>query len=170
MYPMIAEGGGGIPQGACYLWQPSLLWLHAVSDSLIALAYFSVPLVLLYIVRRRRDLPFNWMVVSFGVFILAGGATHALGVYNIWVPTWWLSGGVKAVTAVASLTTAGLLWRLLPDILTLPSPSQLAAANTVLQEEAAERQRAAVGLGIAQADLETLVEARTRELDRKSVV
>ncbi len=104
------------------------------------------------------------MVVSFGVFILAGGATHALGVYNIWVPTWWLSGGVKAVTAVASLTTAGLLWRLLPDILTLPSPSQLAAANTVLQEEAAERQRAAVGLGIAQADLETRVETRTREL------
>ena len=164
MSPMVAEGGGWMPQGAGYLWQPSLLWLHAVSDSLIALACFSIPLLLLYIVRRRRDLPFNWMVVCFGGFILAGGATHALGVYNIWVPTWWLSGGVKAVTAVASLTTAGLLWRLVPDILMLPSPSQLAAANSVLQEEAAERQQAAVGLGIVQADLETRVEARTREL------
>jgi len=164
MSPMVAEGGGWMPHGACYLWQPSVLWLHAVSDSLIALAYFSIPLLLLYIVRRRRDLPFNWMVVSFGVFILACGTTHALGVYNIWVPTWWLSGGVKAVTAVASLTTAGLLWRLLPDILTLPSPSQLAAANTALQEQMAERKRAAMGLLAAQADLENRVEARTREL------
>jgi PAS domain S-box-containing protein len=164
MSPMVAEGGGWMPHGACYLWQPSLLWLHGVSDSLIALAYFSIPLVLLYIVRRRRDLPFNWMVVCFGVFILAGGATHALGVYNIWVPTWWLSGGVKAVTAVASLTTAGLLWRLLPEILTLPSPRQVAVANTALQEQVAERKRAAVGLRAGQADLENRVEARTREL------
>jgi PAS domain S-box-containing protein len=164
MNPMVAEGGGWMPHGACYLWQPSLLWLHAVSDSLIALAYFSIPLLLLYIVRRRRDLPFNWMVVCFGVFILACGTTHALGVYNIWVPTWWLSGGVKAVTAVASLTTAGLLWRLLPDVLTLPSPRQLAAANTALQEEVAERKRAAVGLRAGQTDLENRVEAHTREL------
>jgi PAS domain S-box-containing protein len=164
MYPIVAEGGGWMPHGACYLWQPSLLWLHAVSDSLIALAYFSIPLLLLCIVRRRRDLPFNWMVVCFGVFILACGTTHALGVYNIWVPTWWLSGGVKAVTAVASLTTAGLLWRHLPDVLTLPSPRQLTAANAALQEEVEERKRAAVGLWAGQADLENRVEARTREL------
>jgi PAS domain S-box-containing protein len=164
MSPMVAEGGGWMPHGACYLWQPSLLWLHGVSDSLIALAYLSIPLVLLYIVRRRRDLPFNWMVVCFGVFILACGTTHALGVYNIWVPTWWLSGGVKAVTAVASLTTAGLLWRLVPDILTLPSPSQLAAANAALEDQIAERQRAEVGLRAAQANLEDRVEDRTREL------
>ena len=52
---------GVMPHGFCYQWRPGLLWLHAVSDALIALAYFSIPIVLIYFVRRRRDLPFGWM-------------------------------------------------------------------------------------------------------------
>lgn len=66
-----------MPHGYCYLWKPGLVWLHAVSDSLIALAYFSIPVTLFYFIRRRRDLPFNWMFLCFGLFILACGSTHA---------------------------------------------------------------------------------------------
>jgi hypothetical protein len=29
-----------MPHGYCYLWKPGLVWLHVVSDALIALAYF----------------------------------------------------------------------------------------------------------------------------------
>lgn len=57
--------GGFIPHGHCYLWKPGLVWLHVVSDSLIALAYYSIPFLLVYFVRKRQDLPFNWILVRF---------------------------------------------------------------------------------------------------------
>lgn len=59
---------GFMPHGYCYLWNPGLVWLHVVSDALIALAYFSIPVTLIYFIRKRRDLPFHWMFVSFGIF------------------------------------------------------------------------------------------------------
>jgi hypothetical protein len=58
------------------MWRPGLAWLHVVSDALIALAYFSIPFTLIYFIRKRRDVPFNWIFVCFGMFILACGATH----------------------------------------------------------------------------------------------
>jgi hypothetical protein len=59
-----------MPHGYCYQWNPSILWLHVVSDTLITLSYYFIPLVLIYFVRKRHDLPFNRMFVMFGVFIL----------------------------------------------------------------------------------------------------
>src|SRR5271155_4218915 len=47
-----------MPHGYCYLWNPGILWLHAVSDSIITLAYYLIPLSLLYFVRKRPGLPF----------------------------------------------------------------------------------------------------------------
>ncbi len=55
--------------GHCYLWKPEIVWLHVVSDVLITLAYFSIPVILVYFVRKRSDLPFNWMFLMFGAFI-----------------------------------------------------------------------------------------------------
>jgi len=88
--------GGFIPHGHCYLWKPGLVWLHVASDSLIALAYYSIPVMLLYFVRSRRDVPFDWMFLMFGTFIVACGTTHLLEVWTLWHPTYWLSGFVKA--------------------------------------------------------------------------
>src|SRR5271168_4973752 len=51
---------GFMPHGMCYLWQPGVLALHVVSDGLITVAYFSIPATLLYIVRERTQLQFNW--------------------------------------------------------------------------------------------------------------
>ena len=45
-----------------------------ISDGLIAISYFSIPLTLLYLVRRRKDLAFNWLFLCFAVFIVACGA------------------------------------------------------------------------------------------------
>src|ERR1700684_3247729 len=100
---------GFMPHGFCYLWNAKLVWLHVISDSLIALAYFSIPVTLIYFIRKRRDLPFNWMFVSFGMFILACGTTHIMEVWTLWHGTYWLSGAIKAVTAMASVPTAILL-------------------------------------------------------------
>ncbi len=67
-----------MPHGCCYQWQPGLIGLHVLSDAIIALAYFSIPVTLIYFVRRRHDLQFDWIFVCFAVFILACGTTHVM--------------------------------------------------------------------------------------------
>ena len=131
-----------IPHGHCYLWKPGLVWLHVVSDSLIALAYYSIPLMLVYFVWKKGDLPFDWMFLMFGTFIVACGTTHVMEIWTLWHPTYWLSGFIKVITAFASVSTAVLLMPLIPKALALPSPAQLEAANVALQNEITERKRA----------------------------
>ena len=104
-----------MPHGHCYPWNPGLMWLHVVSDSLIALAYFFILVALIYFIRRRRDLPFHWVFVYFEIFILACGATHIMEVWTLWHANYWLSGVIKAVTAMASVPTAILLFRSIPS-------------------------------------------------------
>ncbi len=123
-----------MPHGHCYLWKPGLVWLHVLTDGLITLAYLSIPFTLLYFIRKRRDLPFSWIFLCFGMFIVACGGTHAMEILTLWTPVYWLSGIVKAFTAVASLMTAVLLVRLVPAALAIPSPEALRVALRALQE------------------------------------
>jgi signal transduction histidine kinase len=132
---------GFMPHGMCYLWRPDVLSLHVASDGLISLAYFSIPITLLAFVRARKDLVFDWMFVCFAVFIVACGTTHLMEILVIWHPVYWLSGAIKAITALASVPTAILLVKLMPTALKLPSPSALQAANTRLEREIADRHR-----------------------------
>src|SRR5271170_2260035 len=132
-----------MPHGMCYQWNGSVITLHVVSDALIALAYYSIPLTLVYFVRKRKDLAFDWMFVCFAVFIVACGTTHLMEILNIWHPTYWLSGIIKAITALVSIVTAVLLIRLIPQALALPSPEQLRKSNAALQSEIEERIKAA---------------------------
>jgi len=116
---------GLMPHGFCYQWNPALIWLHSISDMLIAIAYFSIPPTLIYLVRKKRSIPFDWMFVCFGVFIAACGATHLMEIVTLWTPVYWLSGGVKVITAFASLPTAFLLAKVVPRVLELPTTQEL---------------------------------------------
>lgn len=158
------SSGPFIPHGHCYLWKPELVWLHVVADSSIALAYYSIPLTLFYFVQKREDLPFNWIFLLFGAFIVACGTTHLMEVWTLWYPTYWLSGGIKALTAGISLFTAIQLFPLMPKALTLPSPAQLATANRELQAQIQERLNVEEELRKYQNQLEELVSDRTAEL------
>ncbi|QEY30905.1 PAS domain S-box protein [Synechococcus sp. RSCCF101] len=124
-----------VPHGHCYLWRPDLVSLHVLSDSLIAIAYFSIPVALATFLRRRRDLPFAWVFWLFGLFIVSCGITHVLEVWTLWHPDYWLSGALKALTALVSLYTAFVLWRIMPQALTIPTPTELAALNRQLEED-----------------------------------
>src|SRR6266850_401231 len=160
----VFAGGPFIPHGHCYLWLPELVWLHVGTDSLIALAYYVMPIILISFVRKRSDLPFNWMFLMFGAFIIACGTTHVMNVWNVWYPTYWLSAGIKAGTAAVSLATASLLVPLVPKALALPSPAQLEALNGQLREQIRERAHAEVALRQANDELETRVQERTTAL------
>ena len=103
-----------IPHGHCYLWQPDLVWLHVVSDLAIALAYYSIPAMLVYFIRKRPDVPFQGIFILFGLFIISCGTTHVMEVWTLWHPAYWLSGSTKAFTAVVSLFTASEMISLIP--------------------------------------------------------
>ncbi len=156
---------GFMPHGHCYLWTPSLIWLHAGSDALIATAYATIPITLLVLMRRRRDIPHNWMLLSFGVFILACGATHVAEIVTVWLPWYWIAGLLKAVTAAASLATAFALVRLLPALVAVPSSDQLAASNRELAAEVGARRRIEDELRTVNERLESRIAERTRELN-----
>jgi PAS domain S-box-containing protein len=156
--------GSFIPHGHCYLWKPSLVWLHLISDATIALAYYSIPLTLFYFVRKRQDLPFHGIFLLFAAFIILCGTTHIAEIWTLWHPTYWLSGLIKAGTAVVSLFTAIELVPLIPQALTLPSPTQLQQANKALQTQIDERLRAEGELRQLQDELEQRVQMRTAEL------
>ena len=128
--------------GYCYLWRPEIVWLHVGSDALITLAYYSIPVSLVYFVRKRSDLPFHWMFLMFGAFILGCGTSHLMEVWTIWHGTYRLAGIVKLITAGLSVSTAVALVPLMPKALALPSPARLAAANRKLEQEMLGREQA----------------------------
>ncbi len=130
-----------MPHGYCYLWDPRLVWLHVISDSLITLSYYAIPVILVYFTYKHGNSPFNPIFWMFGGFILACGTTHLLEVWNVWHESYLLAGGVKAVTAALSVTTAGMLVSLVPRVITLPRLVELEDRNQRLEREAAERRR-----------------------------
>ncbi|SCW43975.1 MULTISPECIES: sensor histidine kinase [unclassified Pseudomonas] len=139
-----------MPHGHCYMWRPDLLWTNVIADSLIALSYVTIPFTLLYFIHKRKDVPFDWMLAAFGVFILACGTSHVMEILTIWQPYYWLMALVKVITAIASVITAILLVRLVPAALKIPSPQQLAKVNDELREAQAELVTTARRAGMAE--------------------
>jgi PAS domain S-box-containing protein len=156
--------GGFMPHGNCYLWTPSLIGLHVVSDSLIALSYLSIPITLVHFARKRRDIPFSWMFLCFGAFIVACGGTHMMEVWTIWFPSYWLAGVLKAVTACFSVATAILLIRVTPRAMALPGTQWLMEMNQKLTGEVEQRAQAESSLRRVSEDLEERVAERTAAL------
>jgi PAS domain S-box-containing protein len=119
--PYFAAHFGGdsfLPHLYCYLSNPALTWTNVASDGLIGLSYVAISFTLLYLVRRSRSsVPFDWLVLSFGLFIVACGATHFMEVLTIWWPYYWVAAAIKIVTAGASVTTAIALPLACPAIL-----------------------------------------------------
>ncbi len=161
-----AAPGSLLPHGYCFTWNATLLWTHVISDSLIGAAYVSIPLTLVHLLRKRRDIPFNGIFLLFALFILSCSATHWIEVWTVWNPDYWLSGNVKVLTAVASILTAVALVRLVPLIVAIPTVAELTAAKEALEAEVVTRREAEQALLRERADLERRVLERTEQLMR----
>lgn len=149
--------GDFMPHGHCFLWRADLLVMHVGGDVATAAAYFAIPAALMKLVRERKDLEFNWIFIMFALFIFFCGITHMLDALNIWHGFYHLEGAAKLATAIVSLITAVLIWRLIPTALAMPSRGELLAKNSellALQMELSSINQA----------LEARVEERTREL------
>lgn len=132
-----------LPHLYCYLRNPGLVWTHVIADSLIAIAYLAISVTLAYLVyKARRDIPFHWMFLAFGLFIIACGATHFMEVVTIWIPVYVLSAAVKLFTATVSLTTAAVLPFTVPQILALVQQAKVSEQVTARLRASEERKEA----------------------------
>ena len=128
------DPAGLTPHGFCLLWDPGLIWTYAVSDIGIGIAYFTIPLALAILARRRGDLVFRPIFWLFAAFILLCGTTHFLDVATLWQPLYGVEAVVKVATAIVSIFTGVALWHVMPQVLALPSHAQLESAATALRE------------------------------------
>src|SRR5437660_1415979 len=132
-----------LPHVYCYLGQRSLVWTHVAADSLIALAYLSNAATLVVLVNKtRRDMPFHWMFLAFGLFIVACGGTHLMEVITVWKPVYVFSGVVKVFTALVSVTTALCLPFTVFRVLTLIEKVKVSERQKLLLEQSEKRFRA----------------------------
>ncbi|HEX4919033.1 MAG TPA: ATP-binding protein [Limnobacter sp.] len=135
-----------LPHGFCINWDPFLLGLHVVSDVLIAVAYFSIPVSLIWISKRQNLGSLQKFYYLFALFILACGITHVIGVLTLWKPLYLLEGYAKAFTALVSIATAIVLIPKLKTVLALPNLNDLIQMNERLKQEVRERERVEAAL------------------------
>jgi PAS domain S-box-containing protein len=175
---------GFMPHIHCYLGTPSLVWTMFTTDFLIGAAYIGLSVTLLGLIRKI-EIPFSMMIMSFGVFIGACGATHFMEVWTLWHPDYWVSAFAKALTAVASVSTGIWLYKIRPQIITVAATARLVEergrqleartleltdVNDALVGEIQERhriedalRRSEEALRIREAELERLTEELQRE-------
>lgn len=114
-----------MPHGHCYLWKPEIVWMHVISDLVITLAYFAIPILLTYVIYKSKGkIPFNWLFLLFAIFIVACGTTHLIEIINVWHSKYYLAGVVKAVTALASVLTAIAMIPVLPKVIEILNEAQ----------------------------------------------
>jgi PAS domain S-box-containing protein len=152
-----------MPHGHCYLWRPDVLWLHVVSDALIAGSYYAIPIALAYFVRRRRAvLPYWWVPALFAAFIFLCGTTHLMNIWTVWNPDYRLDGLIKLATGLVSASTTWVVFGALPQALALRTPielqsevdqrtSELIAANDRLLTEIEAHKRTEAALRASEA-------------------
>jgi two-component sensor histidine kinase len=129
-----------LPHAYCYLQKPALVWTHVVADALIGVSYLAISVTLAYLVSRaRRDIPFPWMFVAFGLFIIACGGTHLVEAVTVWIPVYVFSAALKLFTVAASITTAIILPFTVPRVLELVR--QAKASEQITSELRASEER-----------------------------
>lgn len=160
-----------ISYGQSYYWKGEILWLYTISDILIALAYFTIPAGIYYVVRKRKySREARSILILFITFIALGGINHLAEAYNtIWNPAYRLSGILKATNAIVSIITAIAIWPLILRILKLPSPTELQVANQQLEEQIKERFKVEKELQLYKDDLKLMVDTRTKDLENATL-
>lgn len=122
----------------CGTWTQFHGWLYVCADIAIWGAYFAIPfIIVLFIAKRKEELPFIKIFWLFILFILMCGSTHLIDAIMFWYPAYRLSAFLLFITALVSWTTVYFLVKILPEALSLKSPAQL---EEIILERTAELQ------------------------------
>lgn len=163
---LLFTGEGWVPSAHVYLWHPTILWLHALSDGITGLSYILIPIAIFLFTRQCRDLrsacPIFWLFVA---FIISCGINYFAEMYTIWHPAFRLPTWLQASNTVISLATAVAIWPLVPKLLKSSSKRELQEANLALQKQIEERAKVERELQLHKDNLEALAQYRTQDLE-----
>lgn len=121
----------------CGEWSNFHGWMYIISDLMIWLAYFTMPLIIIKYVRRKKAIvKFRRVYMLFAAFILLCGTTHFLDATMFWLPMYRLNALVRFTTGIVSLFTAYSLFKILPDA--FRQKTSLELENEIARREAAE--------------------------------
>jgi signal transduction histidine kinase len=162
---MIVSPGNFEPHRLHFVDMPQLMWFIVLGNALVALAYFLIPVALVYFIRRRKDLVFHWVFIFFAAFIFFCALTHIMHIVTFWYPAYWLQGVIDGITGIVSIATALSLIPVIPQALKLPSPEQLRRVNTSLQDEINKKEKAEKEVRRLNKNLEKIVQERTAKLE-----
>lgn len=138
----------------CGNWTPFHGWLYIISDVVIWLSYFAIPLILASVVfKYKRSLPFKKIFILFITFILACGLTHLIDAIIFFWPAYGVSALIRFFTAGMSLVTVFALTKVAPWAMEFKSPEELEKlirqrtkelieVNRKLRDEIRQRKRA----------------------------
>lgn len=154
---------------SCYNWQQNLLWFHLISNFLIGMAHYLIPITLAFFVLKHRDLPFKWFFLFFGAFITACGTTYWIEVWTLWYPHYWLFGFVKAIAAAMSIMMAIALMFVIPRAFSIAGINQLREATETPETDIAAHHLVVTELRRLKSELEDRVEKRTFDLQQANL-
>ncbi len=153
---------GYMAHGYCLLWEPHLVWLHVISDILIGLAYFSIPISMVYFLVKRRDFPFTHTFAVLALIFFSCGITHFFAAYIIYNPVYWQEGYAKAATAIISIIGAIMFIPMIPKALALPSLhnalEEIKGLNKTLEKKLEEQAIAEKAKAETESRLHTLLQ------------
>ena len=109
----------------CGTWSEFHGWLYIFSDLLIWASYFTIPILLIILVKRRNDLPFRGVIYLFIAFIVLCGLTHLFDALLFWWPAYRVSAILRLVTGIVSAITVVALYKVLPQIHSLRTVEDL---------------------------------------------
>lgn len=113
------------PRWHCGTWSEFHGWLYIFSDLLIAVSYFAIPLLLIVLLTKRKDIPFPRILWLFVAFIILCGCTHLIDACIFWWPAYRLSALLRLITGIVSVMAVYTLYRIMPVVLSLRTVEQL---------------------------------------------
>ena len=118
-----------MPHRFCFNEEPLLVLALIIAHGITAISYFSIPGMLVYLAKKRPDIPLRGQFWLFGAFILLCGTGHALAIVDLYKGWYYLSTSIHVLTGIVSMFTALAFWPAVKIALRLPSPKQLKEAN-----------------------------------------
>ncbi|NNE55405.1 MAG: hypothetical protein HKN32_05255 [Flavobacteriales bacterium] len=113
------------PRWYCGTWSDFHGWLYILSDIAIWGAYFAIPVIIIWFIQKRPDIPFLPVFWLFGAFIVLCGTTHIIDALIFWWPNYRIGALTRFFTAIISWVTVFALVRDLPKALRLKKPEEL---------------------------------------------
>ena len=109
----------------CGNWSDFHGWLYIISDVAIWASYFAIPVFLIRLLIKRKDVPMNGIIILFLAFVFLCGLTHLMDAIIFWWPAYRLSAVLRFATAIVSAIAAYALNRAFPMLLGLRSVREL---------------------------------------------